>query len=124
MAKVLMIEDDDLMADLMRTHLVEAGHTVRLSTDSAAGIMALLVQQPDLVLLDLALPYLDGQDILAAMKGDPATSRIPVIVIPARSDAANKARAQAAGVDDDLVKPILREQLLAAVDRQLQAAAR
>ena len=124
MAKILMIEDDDLMADLMRTHLVEAGHTVRLSTDSAAGIMALLVQQPDLVLLDLALPYLDGQDILAAMKGDPATSRIPVIVITARSDAANKARAQAVGVDDYLVKPILREQLLAAVDRQLQAAAR
>ena len=124
MAKVLMIEDDDLMADLMRTHLVEAGHTVRLSTDSAAGIMALLVQQPDLVLLDLALPYLDGQDILAAMKGDPATSRIPVIVITARSDAANKARARAAGADDYLVKPILREQLLAAVDRQLQAAAR
>ena len=124
MAKILMIEDDDLMADLMRTHLVEAGHTVRLSTDSAAGIMALLVQQPDLVLLDLALPYLDGQDILAAMKGDPATSRIPVIVITARSDAANKARARAAGADDYLVKPILREQLLAAVDRQLQAAAR
>ena len=124
MARILMIEDDDLMADLMRTHLVEAGHTVRLSTDSAAGIMALLVQQPDLVLLDLALPYLDGQDILEAMKGDPATSRIPVIVITARSDAANKARAQAAGVDDYLVKPILREQLLAAVDKQLQAAAR
>lgn len=124
MAAILVIEDDDLMSELLRAQLAEAGHTVRVSPDSAAGIMALLVRRPDLVLLDLALPYLDGLDILEAVKGDPATSRVPVIVITARSDAASRERAEAAGVDDYLVKPILREQLLEAVDRQLRASAR
>lgn len=124
MAAILVIEDDELMGDLLRAHLVEAGHAVRVRTDSAAGIMAVLEQRPDLVLLDLALPYLDGLEILDAIKGDSATHRIPVIVITARADIASQERAHAAGVNDYLVKPVRREHLLDAVDKQLRAAAR
>lgn len=122
MADILVIEDEELMGELLVAHLRGAGYSVRLRADSASAILALLEQRPDLVLLDLALPYLDGLDLLEAVKGDDATRRIPVVVLTARADLASEERARAAGVNDYLVKPVTREVLLGTVRKQLAAA--
>ncbi len=84
--KILVTDDDVAIADLLTQSLSEEGYDVRKSVQSLRFFDAVREFQPDLILLDLMMPYLEGEDELRLMKLDPGTSHIPVIVVTAKAD--------------------------------------
>ncbi|OFZ85483.1 MAG: hypothetical protein A2V78_00920 [Betaproteobacteria bacterium RBG_16_64_18] len=120
MAKLLIIEDDVTMLDLLRVHLKAVGHAVRTASDAADGIRYILAETPDLILSDIAMPYLDGMELLRALRSDAATRRIPVIFLTGREDDDTLVKARQLGVDDFLTKPIQVEDLLSSIDKVLK----
>ena len=86
MAKIVVIEDDLTFLDLLRVHLARAGHEVLMAEDAVLGLRAVIDNAPDLILLDLSVPYLDGFEMIEALRTDPATRNIPVIVLTGRGD--------------------------------------
>src|SRR3990172_11500581 len=120
LAKLLLIEDDVSMLDLLRVHLKAAGHAVRAVSDAADGIRAILAEAPELILSDISMPYLDGMELLHALRSDPMTRRIPVIFLTGRDDDDTAVKAHQLGVDDFLTKPIQVEDLLSSIDKALK----
>ena len=120
MAKLLVIDDDVGLLDLLRVHLRAAGHAVRTASDAADGIRALLADPPELILSDVSMPYLDGMELLRALRSDALTRRIPVIFLTGRYDDDTLVSAQKLGVDDYLTKPIQVEDLLSSIDKVLR----
>ena len=123
MAKIVVIEDDLTFLDLLRVHLASAGHEVLTAEDAALGLRAVITEGPDLILLDLTVPYLDGFEILKALSSDPATKSIPVIVLTGRGDDEAFARARSLGASRFLTKPVARDALIGAIDSLLRGAA-
>ncbi len=123
MAKVLLIDDDELSLKLIVIHLEEAGYEVLHCSDGAEGIRAILEQMPDLVVLDLNMSYIDGFEVLEAIKGDPITRMLPVIVLFSRSDLNILEHVIELGAADFLQKPIRIEQLIAVLYRVLGSRA-
>jgi len=122
MTRVLVVEDDAAIGRLIRRSLTEAGNAVILAGDGATGLALALSELPDVVLLDLGLPDLDGRQVLRMLR---AVSGVPVIVITAQDDDRTVVDALDAGADDYLVKPFGGEQLAArirAVLRRTQPA--
>jgi DNA-binding response OmpR family regulator len=119
LAKIVIIEDDLTFLDLLRVHLASAGHEVLTAEDAALGLRAVITEGPDLILLDLSVPYLDGFEILTALHSDPATSKIPVIVLTGRGDDESFARARELGASRFLTKPVTRDVLIRAIDSVL-----
>lgn len=122
MAKLLVIDDDATLLDLLRVHLKNAGHTVRTAADAADGIRAILADPPELILSDVSMPYLDGFELLHALRSEPLTKRIPVIFLTGHDDDESLVKARALGVDEYLSKPIRADELLAAIDAALKKA--
>ena len=123
MAKIVVIEDDASFLDLLRVHLASAGHEVLAAEDAAVGLRAVITEGPDLILLDLAVPYLDGFEMIQALRNDPATKAIPVIVLTGRGDDETFAEARRLGASHFLTKPVARDVLIRAIDAQLAAPA-
>ncbi|HEY6241304.1 MAG TPA: response regulator [Burkholderiales bacterium] len=119
MAKIVIIEDDLTFLDLLRVHLASAGHEVQTAEDAALGLRAIIADRPDIVLLDISVPYLTGFEMLKALHSDPATRKIPVIVLTGHSDDETYAKAKKLGAADFLTKPIQRDRLINAIDAQL-----
>ncbi len=105
---MLVIEDDQRIREVVATALVDAGHAVRTEGRGADGLTAVVDWQPDVVVLDLGLPDLDGADVLRMVRG---VSAVPVIVATARDDEAEVVRLLDAGADDYVVKPYSAAQL-------------
>jgi len=105
---VLVIEDDQRIREVVASALVDAGHAVRTERRGADGLTAVVDWQPDVVVLDLGLPDLDGADVLRMVRG---VSAVPVIVATARDDEAEVVRLLDAGADDYVVKPYSAAQL-------------
>ena len=122
MAKIVVIEDDVGFLDLLRVHLASAGHKVLAAEDAALGLRAVITEGPDLILLDLTVPYLDGFEIVKALRNDPATQRIPVVVLTGRGDDETFSEARRLGASQFLTKPVTRDALIRAIDSQLAAA--
>ena len=121
MAKIVVIEDDVTFLDLLRVHLASAGHEVLTAEDAALGLRAVITEGPDLILLDLTVPYLDGFEMIKALHNDPATKAIPVIVLTGRGDDETFAQARKLGASQFLTKPVTRDVLIKAVETQLSA---
>jgi DNA-binding response OmpR family regulator len=119
LASILVIENDATFLDLLRVHLTSAGHEVRTAPDAAAGLRAVIDDRPDVIILDLFVPYMHGIEVLAALRGDPATASIAVIVLTGARDDDLYARAQKLGAADYLTKPVQRDTLLGSIDRVL-----
>ena len=119
MAKIVIIEDDLTFLDLLRVHLASAGHEVLTAEDAVLGLRAVIDNAPDLILLDLAVPYLDGFEMIEALRTDPATRNIPVIVLTGRGDDETYSRARELGAAQLLTKPVERDLLMRAIDGQL-----
>lgn len=111
-SSVLVIEDDLRIREALATALTGAGHAVRTEHRGADGLSAVVQWRPDVVVLDLGLPDMDGADVLAMMRG---VSSVPVIVATARDDESEVVRLLDAGADDYVVKPYSAEQLLARI---------
>jgi DNA-binding response OmpR family regulator len=119
LAKIVIIEDDLTFLDLLRVHLASAGHEVLTAEDAVLGLRAVIDNAPDLILLDLAVPYLDGFEMIEALRSDPATQNIPVIVITGRGDDETYSQARKLGAAQLLTKPVARDLLMKAIDGQL-----
>jgi DNA-binding response OmpR family regulator len=121
MAKIVVIEDDATFLDLLRVHLASAGHEVLTAEDAAVGLRAVITEAPDLILLDLTVPYLDGFEMINALRHDPATQAIPVVVLTGRGDDETFAEARRLGASHFLTKPVARDVLIRAIEAQLAA---
>jgi DNA-binding response OmpR family regulator len=124
MATILVVEDDPDIADLIRRYLEKAGHAVQ-TLGSGGGVMPRLrAEQADLVILDLMLPEVDGLTICTAMRSDPATAGIPIIMLTARGDEADRIAGLELGADDYVTKPFSPKELTARVAALLRRATR
>jgi two-component system, cell cycle response regulator DivK len=120
MAKVLVVEDNPANMKLTSLLLNSAGHVVLPAVDAETGLRLALDEQPDLILMDIQLPGMDGLAATAILKRDPATAAIPIIALSALAMKTDKERSQAAGCDAYIVKPVRYKELYAAMDRLLQ----
>jgi DNA-binding response OmpR family regulator len=123
LAKILAIEDDPSFRDLLQLHLQSAGHNVRTAADPEEGLRDFLEEPPELVLLDLDLPYLSGFEVLEALRSDEGSRTVPVIVITGRADGETYERCRKIGIDGFASKPLKREELLQAIDKALAGSA-
>jgi two-component system cell cycle response regulator DivK len=121
-AKVLIVEDNRANMKLAVFLLELAGHTVLSATDAEAGITVAREQQPNLILMDIQLPGMDGLEATAQLKRVDATRAIPVIALTALAMKGDQERILAAGCDGYIAKPIKYRELLAAVAAQLPHA--
>lgn len=120
MAQLLLIEDDDRVRTALLRSLRDLGHRVASAPDAMTGLRAAVDDRPDLVVLDLGLPDLDGRDMLRMLRG---VSEVPVIIATARDDEEEIVRVLGAGADDYLVKPFTARQLDARVRAVLRRSA-
>jgi len=119
MAKILLVEDNELNRDMLSRRLIRQGHQVLVASDGARGVEITGSEHPDLVLMDMSLPVLDGWEATQRLKADPATRAIPIIALTAHAMAADREKALAAGCDDYDTKPIELSRLLEKMQRLL-----
>jgi CheY-like chemotaxis protein len=113
MKKIVVVEDDEVMRELLSLQLTNAGYEVHLARDAAVAAHAVTQQRPDLVLADIDMPFMNGLQLVEAMKGDPETALIPVIFIT--GNASREAEAMRTGAAGFLTKPLREEHLLRSV---------
>jgi two-component system cell cycle response regulator DivK len=120
MASVLVIEDNVTNMKLATLLLTRAGHTVLAAADAETGLMLAHSEKPELILMDIQLPGMDGLAATALLKRDPVTAKIPVIALTAMAMKADQDRSRLAGCDGYISKPLRYQELYAAVDALLQ----
>lgn len=123
MATILVIEDDLAFRDLLRLHLRQAGHKVQAAADPEEGLRSLIDAPPDLILLDLDLPYLSGFEVLDALKKDPVSGKIPVVIVTGHAEEEVHERCRGIGIEGYLTKPFKSEHLLKTIAKALEAPA-
>ena len=122
MRTLLYIEDnDDNLYMLQLRFDVLGGYEIISATDGAAGLAMAVAERPDLILMDLNLPEIDGWEATRRLKADPATRDIPIIALSAHAMAGDREKALATGCDDFDTKPIEFDRLLAKVEQALAA---
>jgi two-component system cell cycle response regulator DivK len=119
MAKILLVEDNELNRDMLSRRLQRKGHQVMLAADGMQALLMAESETPDLVLLDMSLPVIDGWETAHRLKSSPTTARVPLIALTAHVMAGERERALAAGCDDYDTKPIDFPQLLAKIEALL-----
>jgi DNA-binding response OmpR family regulator len=125
MAEVLVVEDEESLLQSLRYNLARAGHEVRLCTNGAQALELVRAQPPDVLLLDLMLPGLDGLEVTRALRRDahnPALSRLPILMLTARDAEIDKVVGLEVGADDYLTKPFSMHELLARVKALVRRA--
>jgi two-component system, cell cycle response regulator DivK len=123
MKKILVVEDVEYNRELL-VQLLEEDYDVVTAADGAAGIEAAARERPDVILMDLSLPGIDGWEATRRLKARPDTAAIPVIALTTHAMQGDEERARACGCDDYLTKPIDEDQLFARLARLLGAGAR
>ena len=98
--RIFYVEDNDDNVYMLKNRLSRAGFTVIVATDGAPGVAMAASEQPDLILMDLTLPGIDGEEATRRIKADPVTKHIPVIALTANAMAGDREEALAAGCDD------------------------
>ena len=110
--KVLYVEDNDDNIYMLERRLKRAGFTVLIAKDGAQGVAMARTEQPDLILMDMGLPVLDGGEATRQIKAAPETKHIPVIALTAHAMTGDREKAMAAGCDDFDTKPVELPRLL------------
>jgi DNA-binding response OmpR family regulator len=116
-ARVLVIDDEPDVLLLCRVNLEHAGHEVLMAAGGAAGMELARSQRPDVIVLDLMMPQMDGYDVLQQLSGDADTRGVPVLILTARTRAEDQLRGWRAGAAGYLTKPFAPVSLTANVDR-------
>ena len=122
MARVLVVEDNPANLTLATFLLQSVGHTVLSALDAEAGLTLARDEQPDLILMDIQLPGMDGLEAIALLKQADATRAIPVIALTALAMKGDEERIRAAGCDGYIAKPMRYQEFLAAIATQLARA--
>lgn len=112
MAKVLLVEDNEMNRDMLSRRLLRRGFEVSVAVDGQEGVDMARAESPDLVLMDMSLPIMDGWEATRQLKSDAQTASIPVIALTAHAMAGDREKALEAGCDDYDTKPIELPRLL------------
>ena len=120
MAKILLIEDNELNRDMLSRRLTRKGHQVVIAADGKQGISMAHLEMPQLILMDMNLPVIDGWEATRNLKGDAAIQHIPVVALTAYAMSGDKEKALDAGCDDYDTKPVVLERLLLKIETQLK----
>ena len=121
MMKILYVEDNDDNIYVVNNRLGRAGFTILVARDGEQGVAMARAEQPDLILMDLRLPVIDGWEATRRIKADDATRHIPILALSAHAMSGDRARALAAGCDEYETKPIDLPRLRAKIDALLRA---
>jgi len=124
MPKVLLVEDNEMNRDMLSRRLVRRGFEVSLAIDGQQGVDKAAQESPDIILMDMSLPVLDGWEATRQLKANPATQVIPLIALTAHAMSGDRERALQAGCDDYDTKPIEFQRLMDKIDRLLTASLR
>jgi len=119
MARILLVEDNDMNRDMMSRRLQRKGHEVLMAADGMQAILMAESEAPDLILLDMSLPVIDGWEAARRLKGSERTRTIPIIALTAHAMAGDREKALATGCDDFDTKPIELERLLGKIEALL-----
>src|ERR671930_300998 len=117
MAEILLVEDNEMNLDMLSRRLIRQGFEVVAAQDGAAGVAKASSERPELILMDMSLPVLDGWEATRRLQADPATKAIPVIALTAHAMDTDREKALAAGCDDFDTKPIELPRLLEKMKR-------
>lgn len=120
MPRILLVEDNELNRDMLSRRLGRRGFEVLLAKDGAEGIAQAETLQPDLILMDMSLPVLDGWEVARRLKAAPATAPIPIIALTAHVMTGDREKALEAGCDDYDVKPVEFDRLLVKIEALLK----
>jgi two-component system cell cycle response regulator DivK len=112
MAKILLVEDNEMNRDMLSRRLIRNGYEVSIAVDGQQGADMAMSQLPDLILMDMSLPVIDGWEATRRIKANDATRRIPVIALTAHAMAGDREKAIEAGCDDYDTKPVEITRLL------------
>jgi CheY-like chemotaxis protein len=123
MKRILVVEDNELNRDVLSRRLARQGYQVLLATDGVGGLAVAQAEQPDLILMDLSMPEIDGWECTRRLKAEARTRAIPIIALSAHAMIGDRQKALDAGCDDFDTKPLDFGGLLEKIDRLLQVAA-
>lgn len=123
MAKILLVEDNEMNRDMLSRRLQRKGYEVLIATDGEQGVSMARAERPDLILMDMSLPILDGWAATRAIKADPSIRSVPVIALTAHAMAGDQEKCVAAGCDDYDTKPVELSRLLGKIEGLLQRPA-
>lgn len=120
MTTILLVEDNEMNRDMLSRRLIRRGYEVMLAEDGENGARLALDSLPDLILMDLSLPDIDGLEVTRRLKADARTSHIPIIVLTAHAMLGDRQQALAAGGDDYDIKPVELERLVGKIRALLE----
>jgi CheY-like chemotaxis protein len=116
MAKILIVEDNELNRDMLSRRLERRGYTVAVAVDGAQGVEKAHTEAPDLILMDMSLPVIDGWEASRKLRADPATAAIPIIALTAHAMTSDRDMALKAGCNDYDTKPVDLPRLLGKIE--------
>ena len=119
MHTILLVEDNEMNSNMLSRRLQRRGYEIILAEDGQQGVELAISRQPELILMDLSLPVLDGLEATRRLKADPATLRIPIIALTAHAMASDQTKAIEAGCDDFDTKPIELDRLLGKIEQAI-----
>lgn len=123
MPKILLVEDNEMNRDMLSRRLQRKGYEVLIAIDGEQGVAMAQSEQPDLILMDMSLPVLDGWEATRKIKAMPLISAVPVIALTAHAMAGDQEKCVAAGCDDYDTKPVDLPRLLGKIEALLQRTA-
>ena len=122
MTRVLLVEDNEMNRDMLSRRLTRRGFEVIFAVDGQQGVDLARTQRPDIILMDMSLPVLDGSEATRLVKADDAARSVPVIGLTAHAMSGDRERAIEAGCDDYDTKPVELDRLIGKIERLLSAA--
>ena len=117
MTRILLVEDNEMNRDMLSRRLVRRGFEVEIAVDGQEGLDKARTARPDLILMDMSLPVMDGWEATRRLKEDPQCRHIPVVGLSAHAMAGDREKALAAGCDDYDTKPVDIKRLLEKIER-------
>jgi two-component system cell cycle response regulator DivK len=123
MPKILLVEDNEMNRDMLSRRLIRNGYEVSIAVDGQQGAEMALSERPDLILMDMSLPVIDGWEATRLIKANDATRRIPVIALTAHAMAGDREKAMEVGCEDYDTKPVEISRLLGKIAALLKPIA-
>jgi CheY-like chemotaxis protein len=120
MTRILIVEDNEMNRDMLSRRLERKGYSISMAVDGGAGVESAIAQKPDLILMDMSLPVIDGWEATRRVKANPETKHIPVIALTAHAMAGDRDKTIEAGCDDYDTKPIDLARLLSKIEAQME----
>ncbi len=119
--KILLVEDDEMNRDMLSRRLIKRGYEVEIATDGEQGVAMARNGDPDIILMDMSLPVMDGWTATRTLKEDAATAGIPIIALTAHAMSGDEDKARQAGCDDFDTKPVELQRLLGKIEGLVSA---